>query len=171
MNMQKLWKAINVFCWAYLCLTFLFVMSVLLANIAYAECYTGSFYDPDKKGEGFNLESLPNSAGLVAYFYTYKFEEEEFFVMLGDDTEEESVFKMKVYDTRMNSSDPYSVSEWDVGWATFIFSGRDSFEYTVNLQLDMDGYDGDGIPWCIGYGSIGGCNWEGQVQRLTDGCQ
>ena len=171
MNMQKLWKAINLFCWAYLCLTFLFVLSVMFANIAHAECYTGSFYDPERKGEGFNLESLPSNTGLVAYFYTYRFEEEEFYVMLGDDSDEESVFKMKVYDTRMNSSDPYSVSEWDVGWATFRFSGRDSFEYEVNLQLDMDNYDGSGIPWCIGFDKYGGCNWQGQVERLTDGCQ
>jgi hypothetical protein len=158
MNMKRFFNALFVFG------AFAFVMAI--SRMAVADCLTGSFYNPEKNGEGFSIESLPGDK-LLAYFYTYKFMDEEFLVLIGEKKDNE--FKMSVFDTKMTSLSPFLVEEIDAGSATFNFIDRDNFEYSIELELDIDKFDGSGIPWCIGSAEYE-CGWSGKVQRLTDSC-
>lgn len=157
MNTKKIFNALMAF--------FTFVFFVAITKLAYGDCIDGSFYDPDRKGEGFNIEKLEDGR-LLAYFYTYRFNEEEFLVLIGSETEQ-GTYLADVYDTKMASSDPFAVDELKAGEAKISFNGNDEFDFTIDLQLDIEQSDENVIPWCLG----SSCSWEGKVSRLTSACQ
>jgi hypothetical protein len=59
------------------------LMLISSSSLALDSCFTGSWFDPVRDGEGINIEV--NDGLVVAYFYTYdRRQEKTWFTLLGD---------------------------------------------------------------------------------------
>ena len=68
-----------------LLMTVLFMVSGSV--FALDECFTGSWFDPDRVGEGINVEVNKDGALTVAYFYTFdKRGRQIWYSMIGEET-------------------------------------------------------------------------------------
>ncbi len=115
-------------------------------------CMTGSWYAPDRNGEGIVLEILENTT--VGYFYTYGSQGRAWYVMVGDEF-------LTVYGTALLSRNPFSVLEVDVGSAIITSIDDNTLRFKYSLTLDVD--KNAAIPWCLN----AFCDGDYVYQRLT----
>jgi len=120
---------------------------------AFDACMSGSWFDPDRNGEGITLEALPNG-GVLGYFYTYGSQGRAWYVMTGDDT-------LAIFGTVKHSNDPFGVVESEVGTATVTTINAQALQFTYDLVLDVDRQAA--IPWCLG----NHCSGSHTYTRLT----
>ncbi len=111
-------------------------------------CMTGSWYAPDRDGEGISLEVLEDRT--VAYFYTYRNQKQVWYIIV-DGT---------AYTTRKRTEEPFGVDVFDVGSASIVAHDNDNMTFTFKLDLDLD--RNAAIPWCLTQ-----CFGEYEYVRLT----
>jgi len=121
--------------------------------MAFDACMSGSWFDPERDGEGITLEALPDG-GVLGYFYTYGSQGRAWYVMTGDET-------LTMFGTVKTSNDPFGVLESEVGTAIITAIGPRTLQFTYDLVLDVD-RDAT-IPWCLG----GHCAGSHTYKRIT----
>lgn len=136
-----------------------FILSVLLMIsmplMAMDACFTGSWYSPDRSGEGITLEVLDNKT--VGYFYTYGSEGRAWYALVEGDSEN----ILTMYGTAKVSEIPFSVSTFDVGTASITAIDSDTLKFSYSLVIDIDNVDVN--PWCLS----GFCKGDYKYARLT----
>lgn len=117
-------------------------------------CYTGSWADPDRDGEGITIAVLDDGRTL-SYFYTFGSEGRAWYVMVGGPDG-----LLDVYGADKQSEDTFSAFTSEVGAALIIPIDGDTitFEYDLELDIDRDA----SIPWCLG----GHCSGAYTYRRL-----
>ena len=139
-------------------LLFAIVMISLLwisVSQAFNDCQAGSYYSPDRVGEGINIEIIDANT-MVAYFYTFGSEGRAWYTMIGEGA-------MPLYGTLKNSEEPFETETWEVGSATVTFLDEHSLLFSYDLVIDIDQPFGGGTPWCLS----GYCSGKYEYVRLT----
>ncbi len=123
---------------------------LLLSGSVFAldSCITGSWYSPERDGEGINIEVLED--GDLLYFYTYRNQKQVWFVSIDG----------VIYTTRKGSKEPFSVDTFEVGTSLIEVHDNDNLTFTFKLDLDID--RNAAIPWCLTQ-----CYGEYSYERLT----
>jgi len=101
---------------------------------------TGSWYAPERDGEGINIEVLEGV--VVAYFYRPDHSNQRWYNMLGDRPEGDNIW-LDVYQ---------SIGINDIHWvgdALISITGNDSIVFSYDFRYDLT-LEGDGLPWCLG---------------------
>ena len=132
--------------------TLLVTLLLLISTSAMAldSCYTGSWYDPARDGEGISIEVL--DVTTVAYFYTFDSQDkQQWFTLIGDGV-------MTMYSTELVGD---FISQTDaVGTAEIIPLTNDTLSYEFNQEFRYK--NGNLIP-CNGDTCAGSYTY----QRLT----
>ena len=123
---------------------------LLLSGSVFAldSCITGSWFDPERDGEGINIEVLEDKT--LVYFYTYRNQKQVWFISVDN----------VVYTTRKKTEDPFSVDVFEVGSASIVAHDNDSLTFRFKLDIDID--RNAAIPWCLTQ-----CFGEYEYVRLT----
>lgn len=121
--------------------------------MALDSCLSGSWYTPDRVGEGITLEIAENQ--VVGYFYTYGSAERAWYVLAGDN--DNNILTM--YGTSKISEKPFAVFQSKVGTAVVTEIDSDNINFSFDIVLDID----DANPWCLS----GFCKGAYKYTRLT----
>ena len=119
--------------------------------MAFDACMTGSWYDPQRDGEGINIEVLDDT--VIAYFYRPGASNQRWYLMIGD--------RPEGGDARLGVYQSVGVDEvyW-IGDALISVTGDNTLDFSYEFRYDMT-RGGDDLPWCIG------CNGAFMYVRLT----
>ena len=145
------------------------ILALLFAADAYAleTCDTGSWYDPDRAGEGINLEVTEGT--VVMYFYTYAEGSHAFYVGVGENDDE--LVELTLYETVPGSLLEFPKEELEVG--TAILEKEEGFLlWSYHLSLDADSLGNGHLPYCVGFHCDGDLIYERLTQPVacvTDG--
>lgn len=123
---------------------FLFSMNVQALD----SCMTGSWYSPDRDGEGINIEVMADTE--LIYFYTYRNQKQVWYVVIDG----------AIYTTRKRSEEPFEVDSFDIGSAAIEVHDNDNITFVYKLDIDID--RNAAIPWCLTQ-----CFGEYEYVRLT----
>lgn len=117
------------------------ILALALSASAFSfdSCNTGAWYDPAQEGEGINVLVLPER--VAVYFYRAG----QWQLLVGD-RPEGNVAVLNMYEAYPNVR---SVGD---GVLEVLEDGSLQFDYLQ--KYSFWGYDGSGLPWCIGcYGT------------------
>ena len=109
--------------------TLLITLLLLISSSAFAldSCYTGSWYDPARDGEGISIEVL--GATTAGYFYTFNSNgKQQWFTLIGD-----SVLTM--YSTQLVSGNPFTSQTEAVGMAEITPLTNDTLSYEFDQEF------------------------------------
>jgi hypothetical protein len=142
-----------------LCYVFAALLALYAAPaLALENCDSGSWYDPDRAGEGINLEVTDST--VVMYFYTYSEGSHAFYVGVGDNDDE--LVELTLYETVPGSLLEFPKEELEVGTA-FVEKEEGFLLWSYHLSLDADKVDNGHLPYCVGFH----CDGEFVYERLT----
>jgi len=126
----------------------LFFIGLLLFSTVNAApigvCHSGSWYSPDRVGEGISLEVLEDQ--VVLYFYTYRDGDKDWYIMQGARTTTSAV-SLEIFATEFEAKEPFTVDVYDVGDAVveIIDDNTLSFEFVHTLDIQLPGT----FPFCL----------------------
>ena len=121
-------------------------------------CYSGSWYNPETAGQGFNLEVYEGL--VVAYFYSYDdLNNKQFYVGVGPNSEENPLI-LDVWETVGTADWPKHSNK--IGGFKFDPIDGDNLVVEWGFQLDVD--KNGAIPWCLYDHCRGGMH----MYRLTN---
>jgi hypothetical protein len=134
------------------------LLAFSLNAVALDPCYTGSWYDPERDGEGLVIEVLGDTT--LAYFYTYSFHNsgQEWFLFQGDGA------ILDAFDTIKHSEDPFVAEVFDVGYAVIEPVNENEITFLHSYVLDLEVLSEENpSPWCLHEA----CTREYNYIRLT----
>lgn len=120
------------------------LLLLLAAGSAYGldKCMSGSYYNPDKNGQGFDLQVSDET--IVVYFYGYAGKSHYWFLGNGANQNSEEIY-LAAYET--SKDDDGEVWYPKVGDMT-IFTWEDSAKLTISWNFKYDLDRPIAIPWC-----------------------
>lgn len=126
-------------------ITIILALMMTSPVLALDKCMSGSWADPDIKGEGISLEVHEDTA--VAYFFTYTFFDrmaQNWVLFVGPPDH------MKAYDTVPFAFDPI---EYEIGTGSLFQIDHNTLQFTHDFSYDLDQVE-DPLsitvtPWCL----------------------
>lgn len=113
---------------------FLLAIALLIfaqSSFGLDRCMTGSWYDPERDGEGINIEVLEGQT--FGYFYTYGLNNHKvWYLFQGKDDR-----NLTMYGTLKTSEDPFKAAEYDVGTASIRVFDEDFMLFEFQLRTDL----------------------------------
>lgn len=131
----------------------LFLLSFNLQ--AFDTCLSGNFYDPERDGEGIQLEMLGDVT--AGFFFTHGSRGTVWYALLASDGSGE----LDMYGMDKLSEYPFKTRSLITGNATIGFVDEDTLKFSYSLEFDID--RNANIPWCM----HGGCVGKHLYTRLT----
>ena len=104
-------------------------------------CFSGSYYNPARDGEGVNVEQIAEDAA-VAYFYTYREGEEEFYVSVLSPLEDDPLAWFgPVTDTEYDGEFPVTGLDAIAGELLLEFKTEEITDGETVLGMEVVGFD------------------------------
>jgi len=134
----------------YLMTLLLLISTSAFASGSLPSCYSGSWYDTDRNGEGIDLQVLEHTN--LFYFYTFVGKDQMWFTGLGKDT------NFTLYYTTKSHENPFITSTDPIGTATIKFVDNDVMLFTFDVPNKPPAGD-----WCLETS----CSGKYVYERLT----